>query len=485
MNTIYRLISTIIDLTSLDRYGKQSSSTYGKIDDLTCSYDGNHLTAISDNAPTPTISGSFDFKDSTGVSTEYLYDANGNMKKDVNKGISQIQYNHLNLPSRITYSNGRVINYVYSARGTKLKVTHKPSGIGITTTTDYVNGYIFTNNSLSMALTDNGYYTLSSTGDPTYYFYLKDHQGNNRVVVTQNDSIVQTNHYYPYGALFAESTNGDVQRFKYNGKELDRTFGLDNYDIHARQYFAMAPMWDRIDPLTEENPQFSPYSYCMGDPVNYIDRNGMQPGLLEEMYFAISHPIETSRIGVGVTNGAQNICTNATRFATRGNILYGSRLEEEDRGSEAGAYRHALWQATIASEFGTDIAKQVGDAHEINPNINMNQTVFETIDEADQSADLHNNIIGREIGDQNQGKGMKTIAIAVLDVFFSNGLFEVQKYESGYILVKTKLNPSKYKVLLNTFKLLNDNARYENEQQQYDAQQEDRAKRYDAMQNAM
>ena len=53
-----------------------------------------------------------------------------------------------------------------------------------------------------MALTDNGYYTFSNTGDSTYHFYLKDHQGNNRVVVTQNDSIVQTNHYYPYSALF-------------------------------------------------------------------------------------------------------------------------------------------------------------------------------------------------------------------------------------------------------------------------------------------
>jgi hypothetical protein len=92
-----------------------------------------------------------------------------------NKCITQIQYNHLNLPSRITYSNGRVINYVYSASGTKLKVTHKPSGIGITTKTDYVNGYIFTNNSLSMAQTGNGYFTLSSTGDPIYHFYLKDH----------------------------------------------------------------------------------------------------------------------------------------------------------------------------------------------------------------------------------------------------------------------------------------------------------------------
>ncbi len=134
-----------------------------------------------------------------------------------------------------------------------------------------------------MALTDNGYYTFSSTGVPTYYFYLKDHQGNNRVVVAENDSIVQTNHYYPYGALFAESSNGDVQRFKYNGllsdvtngnKELDRTFGLDNYDIHARQYFAMMPSWDKIDPMAEKYYGISPYAYCGGDPVNRGDYNG-------------------------------------------------------------------------------------------------------------------------------------------------------------------------------------------------------------------
>lgn len=96
-----------------------------------------------------------------------------------------------------------LIESVYSASGAKLRVIHRPSALSpTTTTTDYVNGYIFTNNSLSMALTDNGYYTLSRTGDPTYYFYLKDHQGNNRVVVSQSGSVEQTNHYYPYGALF-------------------------------------------------------------------------------------------------------------------------------------------------------------------------------------------------------------------------------------------------------------------------------------------
>ena len=220
---------------------------------------------------------------------------------------------HLNFPSRITYSDGRVINYVYSASGAKLKVSHKPSGIGITTTTDYVNGYIFTNDSLSMALTDNGYFTLSGTGVPTYHFYLKDHQGNNRVVVSQSGSVEQITHYYPYGGVIGDistllsdvtkGNNESLQKYKLfhyipreqarsegprshqkeidnllarrrafrRGVELDRTFGLDNYDIHARQYFAMAPMWDKSDSKAEDYYPISPYAYCGGDPVNNGD----------------------------------------------------------------------------------------------------------------------------------------------------------------------------------------------------------------------
>ena len=66
-----------------------------------------------------------------------------------------------------------------------------------------------------------------------------------------------------------------MQKYKFEGKELDRTFGLDNYDIHARQYFAMMPTWDRIDPLAEKFYGISPYSYCGGDPVNFGDYDGM------------------------------------------------------------------------------------------------------------------------------------------------------------------------------------------------------------------
>ena len=64
------------------------------------------------------------------------------------------------------------------------------------------------------------------------------------------------------------------QKYKFEGKELDRSFGLDNYDIHARNYFAMLPRWDRVDPLAEKYYGISPYVYCAGDPVNWKDVDG-------------------------------------------------------------------------------------------------------------------------------------------------------------------------------------------------------------------
>ncbi len=51
---------------------------------------------------------------------------------------------------------------------------------------------------------------------------------------------------------------------------------------YARQYFAMAPMWDRIDPLAEKNYGISPYAYCGGDPVNKEDYDGMNPVFLPD-----------------------------------------------------------------------------------------------------------------------------------------------------------------------------------------------------------
>jgi RHS repeat-associated protein len=129
----------------------------------------------------------------------------------------------------------------------------------------------------SMYLFDGGYATFNQNGAINgWHYYIQDYMGNNRMVVNKNGTKEQITHYYPYGGVIGDiSTNENVQKYKFEGKELDRTFGLDNYDIHARQYFAMMPTWDRIDPLAENTPQFSPYSYCGGNPINFGDYNGM------------------------------------------------------------------------------------------------------------------------------------------------------------------------------------------------------------------
>ena len=120
--------------------------------------------------------------------------------------------------------------------------------------------------------------------------------------VTRHCEAVQRHdhNYYPYGGVIGGiSTNESLQAYKFEGKELDRTFGLDNYDIHARQYFAMVPMWDRIDPLAEKFYGISPYSYCGGDPVNLGDYNGMIPTLEEGAALAnhVYEGMENEQVG--------------------------------------------------------------------------------------------------------------------------------------------------------------------------------------------
>ena len=90
-------------------------------DDVTFNYHGNQLIK-SDNAIGGSCEqGSFHVSDKADMETEYFYDANGNMTKDLNKGIDDITYNVLNLPNRVTFANGESIDYLYNSAGTLLQ----------------------------------------------------------------------------------------------------------------------------------------------------------------------------------------------------------------------------------------------------------------------------------------------------------------------------------------------------------------------------
>ena len=296
------------NIKTLQRYGQTAASGYGLIDNLTFTLGGNLLNRVDDAAAASAYGGGFEFKDGVKQANEYTYDSNGNLTKDLNKGISTITYNVLNLPNMVTFSDGSTIAYTYGADGTKLKTVHKTGST--TTTTDYCGNVVYENGVQKLLLTDEGYVTLS---DSKYHYYLKDHQGNNRVVINQSGTVEETNHYYPFGGVFASS--GNVQPYKYNGKELDAKKGLNWYDYGARHYDAALGRFTTVDPSAENYYSTSPFTYCLNNPLNYIDPLGTDTVDVKDVDWNKFDPkkdvVALDEVAVSVPNALTKVGTRA------------------------------------------------------------------------------------------------------------------------------------------------------------------------------
>ena len=276
------------NMKTLTRGGVITANTNGLIDNLTMTYTGNQLTKVDDAVGPISLAESMDFKNYSNVATEYTYNANGAMTKDLNKGITEIQYNSLNLPRQMDIKSpvAEARNeYTYSAGGQKLKVVQKwnpnysttpvigsainTTALTNTKTTDYVGNKIYENGTLKRILIDGGYIEGN-----VYHYYLTDHLGNNRVVVNASGTLAQKNHYYPFGSIFAGTTGPDKQSYKYNGKELDLMHGLNLYDYSARYYESSIGRFTSVDPLAEMYYNISPYAYVANSPIKHIDEEG-------------------------------------------------------------------------------------------------------------------------------------------------------------------------------------------------------------------
>ncbi len=205
------------------------------IDKLAYTYttNSNKLLKVFDGVTPTTDNGKLgDFKDgSNGTGNDYTYDVNGNLTADLNKAISSITYNHLNLPLVITVTGKGTITYTYDAAGNKQrKVTAETNatvpfngtnytGVTITTTTTYLDGALYETKAYSnaalaslqytdklqfigheegriRALYDNETNPNTLTG-LTYDYMLKDHLGNVRTLLTEEQKTI----YYPAATL--------------------------------------------------------------------------------------------------------------------------------------------------------------------------------------------------------------------------------------------------------------------------------------------
>lgn len=281
----------------IERFGKKSDGNYGKIDNLRLYYNGLQVESVKEDALPLTYTGAFDFVSKTinTSGSQYAYYEDGSLRWDANKGVSKIEYGLSRFPYRVQFSNGNVTEYVYGPKGEKMKTVYYTAvpnisvGLDQTLTLNtsntlaidsicYVGGLIFENGQLGKFLFEGGYATFSN-GQPVYHYYTQDHLGNNRAVVNHNGNIEQIVHYYPFGAIYSDAgTNDGLQRYKYNGKELDRMHGLNQYDYGARNYDPLLCRFTQIDPLCEKYYSMNPYAYCMNNPIQYIDIHGLAPG---------------------------------------------------------------------------------------------------------------------------------------------------------------------------------------------------------------
>ena len=140
----------------------------------------------------------------TTSATDYTYDGNGNMYVDNNKDISNIHYNFLNLPDSITVANKGSIKYVYDASGNKLKkITTEGSKI---TTTLYLFGN-YVNDTLQFLPQEEGRIRFNVSDNSLQYdYFIKDHLGNVRMVLTEQ----QQQDIYPATTLEGTYSDGNT-----------------------------------------------------------------------------------------------------------------------------------------------------------------------------------------------------------------------------------------------------------------------------------
>lgn len=171
------------------------------IDSLAYTYfqNSNRLQKIADQAPPSGAGGALgDFKDSTSSGDDYAYDANGNIIKDNNRhmhttgGSAGAVFNLLDKPDSMVVAGKSATYYTYDAGGTMLQRRVKDYVKNTTSTYTYISSYVYLNDTLQYAATEEGrarWSVVSGQSSIAYDYFIKDHAGNVRAMLTDESRV--------------------------------------------------------------------------------------------------------------------------------------------------------------------------------------------------------------------------------------------------------------------------------------------------------
>ena len=244
---------------------------------LAYSYNGNMLVGVSNSG-------------SSGGGGSYTHDANGNLTRDGLSGLD-IEYDDLNLTSRVSSGDTTLAVYGHLADGTKI-CSVDGTGNGL----QYRGSLVYTQTAgqsgspiltLDCALTSAGRIVRWTAADGSVSYrsliHLRDHLGSVRAVIDgDTGTVIEANDYYPFGKRIPTPVTEPVaptspNRWHFSGKESQSflSAAIPLLDFGARMYDPLTARWTAQDPLAEKYYAVSPYAYCSANPVNIVDPDGL------------------------------------------------------------------------------------------------------------------------------------------------------------------------------------------------------------------
>ena len=166
---------------------------------------------------------------------------------------------------------------------------------------DYVNGQGFCCNDGSLeaaqakAMTRSaidGNFKPNDDYERMQFYYHPDHLGSSSYITNLDGEVSQHIEYVPFGEVFIEERNNTWNTpYLFNAKEFDEETGM--YYYGARYYEPRLSLWMTVDPMEENLPSSSTYSYAANNPIRFIDMEGKIP-----FDKSVAHTRISSRFGI-------------------------------------------------------------------------------------------------------------------------------------------------------------------------------------------
>ena len=241
--------------------------------------------------------------------------------------------------------------------------------------------YASNNGNLQIESTDFAAGRINLVTQDIHYFHT-DHLGSVRAITNQEGSVIEQNAYYPFGSrhtfgnTYAQTTN----RFKFNGKEEQTAGNLNYLDYGARMYDSNIGRWMMQDPLSEKYYAYSPYNYCVNNPVMFVDPEG------EEHRVSYNHRNRTITVYATYYTNIESIksLTQAIKF-------YNSRTN--DKYTYSGQEYSIIYNLSYVKVSNSTLNKEVKDLL-----TSPYQNIYKIVDKIDNNTGKLGVISGRAVG---------------------------------------------------------------------------------------